>query len=245
MGIAVADQLRVRWFGRVVGEEHVAVSSRGVDLSTVGPVTFYSATIDAGQLAGRFPDAPDLGALREACQETRLERSPIFARRLRACFERLFSAGDKLPRRVPLSPSRTTITGTLLPLLAAAVDSANGPSVEASRHSSRRVAAVRGCEAYMREHLAAEVTLFDLSRASGIRVRSLINAFEAVTGLSPMVYLKRLRLSGARQALRHANKRQTRVIDVTTDWGFWHMGHFAATYRAMFGETPSETIRNS
>ncbi len=97
----------------------------------------------------------------------------------------------------------------------------------------------------MREHLAAELTLLRLSQVSGMRVRSLINAFEAVTGLSPMVYLKRLRLSGARQSLRHANKMQTRIIDVATDWGFWHMGHFAATYRAMFGETPSETLRSS
>ncbi len=97
----------------------------------------------------------------------------------------------------------------------------------------------------MRDHLAAEVTLLELSQVSGIRVRSLINAFEAVTGFSPIVYLKRLRLSGTRQALRHADKGQTRIIDVASEWGFWHMGHFAAAYRAMFGETPSETLRHS
>jgi AraC family transcriptional regulator, ethanolamine operon transcriptional activator len=237
--------LRVRWFGSDVAQEHVAVSTRGVDLSTAGPATFYSATIDAHELECRFRDAPDVAALLEACQETRLRRSPIFAQRLRAYFQRLFRFPESVPRNASSGAPSTIIGGTLLPLLAAAVDTANGSSVEASRHLSRRVAAVRMCETYMREHLAAEVSLLDLSRASGIRVRSLINAFEAVTGLSPMVYLKRLRLSGARHALRHANKLQTRVIDIATDWGFWHMGHFAATYRAMFGETPSETLRNS
>jgi AraC family transcriptional regulator, ethanolamine operon transcriptional activator len=35
---------------------------------------------------------------------------------------------------------------------------------------------------------------------------------------------------------------RTRIIGVATDWGFWHMGHFARDYRAMFGESPSRTL---
>ncbi len=245
MGIAVGEQLRVRWFGREMGEEHIAVSARGVDLSTAGPATFYSVTIDGDELQRLFPNAPDVVTLLEACQAARLERNPIYAQRLRAYFQRIFRVPPRVRRHTPSSPRRTTVHGTLLPLLARALHNVNGASIEESRHLTRRVAAVRKCEAFMRAHLAAEVTLLELSQVSGIRMRSLINAFEAVTGLSPMVYLKRLRLSGARQALRHANKRQTRIIDIASEWGFWHMGHFAATYRAMFGETPTETLRNS
>lgn len=94
----------------------------------------------------------------------------------------------------------------------------------------------------MRDHADANLTLLDLSRISGMRSRTLINAFEAVTGFSPMDYLKRLRLDGVRRALGRADRDCTRIIDVATEWGFWHMGHFAADYRAMFGETPSETL---
>jgi len=65
-----------------------------------------------------------------------------------------------------------------------------------------------------------------------------------VTGLSPMDYLKRLRLNGVRRDLEHGGK-HTRIIDVATDWGFWHMGHFTTDYRAMFRETPSKTLINS
>lgn len=244
VGIAVGEHARVRWFGREVGEHHVAATPSTVHLSTGGPVTFYSATLDASELQRKYPHAPDVVMLLEACGAVRLEQNPTFARLVRGYLERLFHAPASSPGIASGAPS-ATIGGTLLPLLAGAVVGPGGGSVEASRHLSRRVAAVRKCEAFMREHLAAEVTLLRLSQVSGMRVRSLINAFEAVTGLSPMVYLKRLRLSGARQALRHANKMQTRIIDVATDWGFWHMGHFAATYRAMFGETPSETLRSS
>ena len=98
---------------------------------------------------------------------------------------------------------------------------------------------------YMREHLDKTVTLEDLSETSGLRLRSLINAFQAVTGFSPMAYFKRERLSGVRQALQRPRAARIRVIDVATAWGFWHMGHFTADYREMFGESPSETLRTS
>jgi AraC family ethanolamine operon transcriptional activator len=100
----------------------------------------------------------------------------------------------------------------------------------------------------MRENLDRSLTILDLSRICGMRARSLINAFEAVTGLSPMDYLKRLRLTEVRRTLIRADRSGTRIITVATDWGFWHMGHFARDYRAMFGESPSRTLlhtRNS
>lgn len=31
--------------------------------------------------------------------------------------------------------------------------------------------------------------------------------------------------------------------DVANNWGFWHMGRFAADYRKFFGELPSETLQ--
>ena len=34
----------------------------------------------------------------------------------------------------------------------------------------------------------------------------------------------------------------TRVTDVANEWGFWHLGQFAADYRRHFGELPSETF---
>lgn len=61
-------------------------------------------------------------------------------------------------------------------------------------------------------------------------------------GISPIRYLKILRLNRVREALR-ACARSATVFDIAADHGFWHMGHFSAQYRALFGETPSQTLR--
>ncbi len=78
----------------------------------------------------------------------------------------------------------------------------------------------------MREHIDEAISLLDLSRACGMRLRSrsLINAFKAIAGLSPMDYLKRIRLTAVRNALLRADPRSTRVIDVAMESGFWAYG---------------------
>jgi AraC family ethanolamine operon transcriptional activator len=150
-------------------------------------------------------------------------------------------AGSILPLGLPAQ----RVYGTLLPLVAAALERFDTHKVEASKCLTKRLAAVRLCESYIREHCSEAVTLLDLSRISGMTSRSLTNAFEAVAGLSPVDYLRRLRLSGAHNALLLANKKNTKVTEVATAWGFWHMGHFTYYYRKMFGETPSQTLANS
>lgn len=52
--------------------------------------------------------------------------------------------------------------------------------------------------------------------------------------------LRRMHL--ARRALRRAAGGET-VTDVATRYGFWQLGRFAVEYRALFGETPSATLR--
>lgn len=109
----------------------------------------------------------------------------------------------------------------------------------------RRVAAGRQCERYVLEHIDDKLTLCDLTTASGLGSRSLINAFRIVTGYSPMAYLKLQRLNGARRELIAANPTRLRICDIATNWGFWHFGHFTEDYRAMFAKTPSETLRRA
>jgi AraC family transcriptional regulator, ethanolamine operon transcriptional activator len=146
-----------------------------------------------------------------------------------------------LPHGLPLR----IVTGTLIPLLASAIRKLDESPIESSKCTTRRYAAVRICEAYMRDNVEDAISLLDLSEVSGMRSRSLINAFQAVTGFSPMDYLKRLRLHSVYRALQGADKARTRVIDVAMASGFWHMGHFALDYRAMFGEAPSQTLAKS
>ena len=224
---------QARWFGGELDGDTLAVSRTEIDVRTNGPSSFFAVTIDEAMLEKQYPRSPDAAALLSNLATGGIARNRPGVRRLRAGLAAVFS-GELV--------SQLGVSGSAIPLLADALDRFDFRAVERSKCLNRRFSAVRRCELYMREHIDSTVTLLDLSEASGMRSRSLINAFEAVTGLSPMDYLKRLRLNGVHRALSRARRAQTRVIDIATAWGFWHMGHFATDYRAMFGESPSRTL---
>lgn len=233
--VAVVDSARpgARWAGRELGLAGVA-SARELDLRTTGASTIMAIAVDENALHAQLADCPDAAELLGGLKRSGVLSNPLAANRLRSAVRSVCS-GKPPPAR--------SIIGTLVPLLSAVLAETDFHSVERNDAAHRRFTAVRVCERYMRENLDRSVTILDLSRACSMPSRTLINAFEAITGFSPMDYLKRLRLSAVNQTLRRSGKSVTRVSDVATDWGFWHMGHFARDYRAMFGESPSQTLR--
>jgi AraC family ethanolamine operon transcriptional activator len=83
--------------------------------------------------------------------------------------------------------------------------------------------------------------VLDLCRELDVCERTLLYAFREVRGQSPMAYRKALRLNGVRQELKDADIASVHAI--AQRWGFWHTGEFAADYRRLFGELPSQKIR--
>ncbi|MDY0745866.1 helix-turn-helix domain-containing protein [Paucibacter sp. R3-3] len=73
--------------------------------------------------------------------------------------------------------------------------------------------------------------------------RSLQNAFQQVTGLSPVEYLRGLRLNLVRQRLVETPAAQLNIATAAAAQGFEQMSHFGARYKALFGELPSQTRR--
>jgi AraC-like DNA-binding protein len=89
---------------------------------------------------------------------------------------------------------------------------------------------------------ALVVTVHDLARVSGVGVRALQEGFHRHVGVSPMAYLRRVRLARAHEELRVASRGQTTVAGVANRWGFMHQGRFAAAYRRAYGVTPGQTL---
>ena len=81
-----------------------------------------------------------------------------------------------------------------------------------------------------------------LCRHLHVTRRTLQNHFHAVLGQPPADFLKAVRLNACRRALRAATPGET-VQDLAARWGFFHMGHFSQDYKALFGELPSQTLR--
>ena len=94
---------------------------------------------------------------------------------------------------------------------------------------------------YLRDNLECKIVLSELARAAGVSKRTLQKQFVQVLGMSPLGYLRRLRLIAARQEILQANSAS--IADIAMRFGYSHFGRFATDYRRCFGETPSATYR--
>ena len=63
--------------------------------------------------------------------------------------------------------------------------------------------------------------------------------------MAPKRYLLLRRMHLAQGALHQAPSDATSVTDIATRYGFWQLGRFAVEYHALFGESPSATLRQS
>ena len=104
---------------------------------------------------------------------------------------------------------------------------------------------VRRTEQFYREHLGERVSISELSMVAGVSERSLRNAFHQVCMTSPKKYLRLLALHQVRRSLRAAPDAHAAVTTAAARHGFYEFGRFAAQYRAVFGEAPSETLHRA
>jgi AraC-like DNA-binding protein len=86
-------------------------------------------------------------------------------------------------------------------------------------------------------------TTAELARIAGVSARSLQEGFRQHVGVSPMAYLRHVRMGYAREELRHPVPGRDTVAAIAHAWGFGHLGRFAAAYRERFRESPSEPLR--
>lgn len=94
---------------------------------------------------------------------------------------------------------------------------------------------------YMQAHADCPVTVERLAELTGVSGRSLFAGFDKFLGLTPMRYLRDLRLERVRQDL--LDPRQPRsVTEVATRWGFFQLGRMAVEYRKRYGESPRDTL---
>lgn len=102
---------------------------------------------------------------------------------------------------------------------------------------------VQRAEDYILAHYAQPLTIDALARHAAISARSLHKGFQQYKGVSPMGFLRLVRLQKVREALLRARDdgRAIQVTAVALDAGFTHLGHFTQAYRRQFGETPTQT----
>jgi AraC-like DNA-binding protein len=87
--------------------------------------------------------------------------------------------------------------------------------------------------------------LAEICQAVGASERTLRICCEEHLGMGPTRYLWQRRMQLARRALTLADPAITTVTQVAINHGFWELGRFAVSYRSLFGEPPSTSLRRS
>jgi len=88
------------------------------------------------------------------------------------------------------------------------------------------------------------VHISEICEHFGVNARMLHRAFDEVLSTPPITYLRRKRLNDVHAALRRDGLAMT-IKDVARAHGFFELGRFAADYRHLFGEKPSQTLQRS
>jgi AraC-like DNA-binding protein len=100
---------------------------------------------------------------------------------------------------------------------------------------------VKRVQDYLRANASEPVTADQMALVAGVSLRSLYAGFKDYCGVSPMQYLRTLRLDGARKSL--LNEPDCNIASIAMHWGFGHLGRFSIEYKDRFGESPSQSVR--
>ncbi len=85
----------------------------------------------------------------------------------------------------------------------------------------------------------------EICTSLGVSARGLRICCEEQLGMSPTEYVRRRRMQLVHRALRNGDPDAATISAVARRYGFRGLGRFAASYRALFGQLPSATLRRS
>jgi len=169
--------------------------------------------------------------------------SPASARQLAATVD--FVASELLAS--PEAVASPLLIGGAARLLA-------GAMLTAFRHEPDRpaerlpgpgsTATLRRAMAFIEEFAGHDISAADIAAGAHVTLRAVQHAFQRNLGITPMAYLRQVRLERARQELRAASPAHTTVTEIANRWGFPSPSRFTAHYRAAYGELPRDTLRH-
>jgi AraC-like DNA-binding protein len=195
---------------------------------SLAPDEFASAT---RTLLGRDPIAP---------RATRFLRPPIELmsklRILHKAASDLATAAPEIFAHPEVSRAmEQALVGTMVACLAEEVDAY-------SARKRAHTAVIRKFEEVIEASPDAPLYVIDLCREMGVTDRTLRLHCREHLGMSPHRYLWLRRMHLARRSLIRGAAATT-VTEIATSCGFGELGRFAVSYRKLFGETPTATLR--
>lgn len=100
-------------------------------------------------------------------------------------------------------------------------------------------------KAFIHDRIDDPVSTREICGEMNVSRRQLEYAFNTTFGVGPQEFVNLLRLNAARRDLLLGRTAGITATVAAFDHGINHLGRFAARYRQLFGELPSETLRRS
>jgi len=114
---------------------------------------------------------------------------------------------------------------------------------EARSRRQHHSAIVKRLEDLLAANCNKPLYLVEICQAVGASERTLRICCEEHLGMGPIRYLWQRRMQLVRRALILADPAITTVTQVAINHGFWELGRFSVSYRFLFGESPSTSLR--
>ena len=167
--------------------------------------------------------------------------SPMLMSRLLELHKAVGQLAHDSPEILELPEVRRALEKQLIHLMIRCL--AEGAAIETTTGGRRRHAIIARFESFLAEHPDRPLYLSEICAGIGVAERTLRATCEEHLGMGPIRFLTLRRMHLVRRALVHAEPTETTVTRVATDHGFWELGRFSVAYRALFGESPSDTLR--
>ena len=222
--------LRMFWRGRQVHGDQVLVYPLGSEINAISQPGFdmyvLSFSPEVLYAAAQATGVANLDRLLDASDAVDVDPGALDA--LRVSLNAWFSN----PKR---EWARSELPSAVVRLLAGATQPQT-PVLLMDR-------AIRMTQQHVDSRPFAALRVTDLCRRIGVSERTLRHAFRDRLGMTPKAYVRDRRLNLVRNALCDADASVARIGEIANRCEFWHMGQFAADYRRLFGELPSETLQ--
>jgi AraC-like DNA-binding protein len=120
---------------------------------------------------------------------------------------------------------------------------ADGEPTTAGSGWRQHTAIINRFEEVVAKNCDRPLYLAEICAAVGVNERTLRACCEEHLGMGPIRYLWIRRMHLTRRALLRADPSKATVTRIATDHGFWELGRFSVSYQALFGESPSASLR--
>jgi AraC-like DNA-binding protein len=235
--------------------EQPAVKHRGIDVSpgvlvVANSDVMHHRTVGACHFGAMSLATDDFDAACKAVAGHEFSGSPLkylvqpdpaLMSRLLRLHEMVGQLAETAPHLLVLPEVARSLEQDLIHLMIRCLteSASSGMTAGGRRHD----AIVSRFEEFLEANPDTPLYLTEICAAIGVAERTLRVACEEHLGMGPIRYLSLRRMHLVRHALLRGDSSTTTVTRLATDHGFWELGRFSVTYRGLFGESPSDSLR--